>query len=93
LAQLVLAKALCVGAFLQSQSETDLHKQFIEAAAGKPAGEIGHSLELSTKDVQFVSCPYPKGDKQVFFVDTPGLHEEGNTWQDVGLQIQKWIKM
>jgi len=66
--------------------------RFIEAAAGKPAGKVSHSLELSTKDVQFVSCPHPEGGKQVFFVDTPGLHEEGNTWMNVGKQIQKWIK-
>ncbi|KAF8226277.1 hypothetical protein L208DRAFT_1302672, partial [Tricholoma matsutake] len=65
---------------------------FIEMAAGKPAGKVGHTLDLSTKDVQFVSCPYPKGGKKVFFVDTPGLHEEGNTWRNVGKQIQKWIQ-
>jgi hypothetical protein len=77
---------------VKAKSELYSITQFIEAAAGKPAGEVGHGLELSTKDVQFVSCPYPKGGKQVFFVDTPGLHEEQNTWQNVGKQIQKWIK-
>ena len=58
-------------------------------ATGKPAG---HGVGLSTRDVQFVSCLYPKGGKQVFFVDTPGLHEEGNIWANARKEIQKWIK-
>jgi hypothetical protein len=60
-------------------------------ATGKSTGN-GHGL-LSTKDVQFVSCLHPKGGKHVFFVDTPGLHERGDTWVNAGKQIQRWIKM
>jgi hypothetical protein len=78
LAHLELAKVVYVGTFaMKLKSELDLILQFIEAAAGKPAGKVGHSLELSTKDVHSVSCPYPSTrGRQVFFVDTPGLHEE-----------------
>jgi hypothetical protein len=76
---------------VKPKSVIDSIMQFIEAAAGKNSG---HALELSTKDVQLVSGPYPKGGRQVFFVDTPSLHEElegALAWIDPQKQIETWI--
>ncbi|KAF9469797.1 hypothetical protein BDZ94DRAFT_1243279 [Collybia nuda] len=72
---------------------------FIKSATSKTGTSsaivVSHGLEPSTQSVQLARCTHPNDSgtsaRSIVFVDTPGLHNEGNGWREVETEFRKRI--